>query len=93
MDKLVLPTGTRQDRAEDVFGGLDAMLSLSWQRVGTKVGILNRSFSSPVVVLISLIHRYLFTWRMLRAMACNITTQASMMTTQKEILGVVTWMI
>ena len=27
-----------QDEAEDVFGGLDAMLKLNWQKVGTKVG-------------------------------------------------------
>ena len=26
-----------QDEAEDVFGGLDAMLKLNWQKVGTKV--------------------------------------------------------
>ena len=26
-----------QDEAEDVFGGLDAVLKLNWQRVGTKV--------------------------------------------------------
>lgn len=33
------PAGTRQDRAEDVFGGLDTMLSFSWHKVGTKVNI------------------------------------------------------
>ena len=26
------------DGPEDVFGGLDAMLKLNWQKVGTKVG-------------------------------------------------------
>ena len=27
-----------QDEAEDVFGGLNAVLKLNWQKVGTKVG-------------------------------------------------------
>ena len=35
----MLPAGTRQDRAENVFGGLDTVLSCSWQKVGTKVSI------------------------------------------------------
>jgi hypothetical protein len=39
VDKLAPPAGTRQDRAEDVFGGLDTMLSFSWHKVGTKVNI------------------------------------------------------
>jgi hypothetical protein len=30
-----------QDEAEDVFGGLEAALKLNWQKVGTKVGIIN----------------------------------------------------
>lgn len=39
IDELVLPADTRGDRAESVFAGLDAMLNLSWQKLGTKVDV------------------------------------------------------
>lgn len=73
MDKLVLPAGMRQDRAEDVFGGLDTVLSLSWQKVGTKVNIKKIGdicigrytkcccFSIYQHPIILFMHRYCFT--------------------------------
>ena len=37
LDGITTPHGVGGDIAEDVFGGLDAMLRLSWPEVGTKV--------------------------------------------------------
>ena len=57
----MLPAGTRQDRAEDVFGGLDTMLSCSWQKVGTKVSIEKKYKMLLLLYQYSIfLHRYLF---------------------------------
>ena len=40
MDRLTTPGGVGGDTAEDVFGGLDAVLKLSWPTDGTKVDLL-----------------------------------------------------
>ena len=37
MDRITTPKYVGGDAAEDVFGGLDAMLKLSWPTTGTKV--------------------------------------------------------
>lgn len=37
VDSITTPSGVGGDTAEDVFGGLDAVLKLSWPREGTKV--------------------------------------------------------
>ena len=37
VDAITTPSGVGGDTAEDVFGGLDAMLKLSWKTVNTKV--------------------------------------------------------
>ena len=37
MDNITTPGGVGGDTAEDVFGGLDAMLKLNWPAIGTKV--------------------------------------------------------
>ena len=37
MDGIKAPNGVGGDQAEDVFGGLDAVLNLSWPAYGTKV--------------------------------------------------------
>ena len=37
--EITTPDGVGGDTAEDVFGGLDAMLKLSWPNVGTKVNL------------------------------------------------------
>ena len=37
VDRITTPNGIGGDIPEDVFGGLDAMLKLSWPTTGTKV--------------------------------------------------------
>ena len=37
VDRITTPNGVGGDTAEDVFGGLDAMLKLNWPTIGTKV--------------------------------------------------------
>ena len=37
VDGITTPSGVGGDAAEDVFGGLNAMLKLSWKTVNTKV--------------------------------------------------------
>ena len=37
VDAITTPFGVGRDGAEDVFGGLDAVLKLNWPKVGTKV--------------------------------------------------------
>ena len=40
VDRITTPSGVGGDTAEDVFGGLDAMLKLTWPTSGTKVYIV-----------------------------------------------------
>ena len=52
MDRISTPDGVGDDTAEDVFGGLDAMLKLSWPPTGTKVfcnNYTNEGNSSNIV--------------------------------------------
>ena len=37
VDAITTPDGVGGDTAEDIFGGLNAVLRLNWPRVGTKV--------------------------------------------------------
>ena len=37
VDSITTPGGVGGDAAEDVFGGLDAVLKLNWPTTGTKV--------------------------------------------------------
>ena len=39
VDAITTPDGVGGDTAEDVFGGLDAILKLSWPKHGTKVHV------------------------------------------------------
>jgi hypothetical protein len=41
VENITTPGGVGGDMAEDVFGGLDAMLKLNWPAIGTKVSKLH----------------------------------------------------
>ena len=55
MDRIRTPDGVGGDEAEDVFGGLDAVLKLSWPHHGTKVHL------SQVSILCQLLITFLCT--------------------------------
>ena len=61
MDRITTPNGVGGDRAEDVFGGLDAMLQLNWPPIGTKV--LSNNSVRCISTLEHIHHEYFRIWK------------------------------